>query len=142
MTSTVGVFLFNGYQELEFWYPVLRLREAGIPVTVIGVEGDGAASSLLGYPVVPNVALAKSAPGDFAALVVPGGKLGAMADAPALRHFLSEAGGKGAILAGISQGCALLPADAARTVVAPTSDDLPKFARALLAALQPQQGAE
>jgi len=24
MAKAVGVFVFNGYQELEFWYPVLR----------------------------------------------------------------------------------------------------------------------
>jgi protease I len=138
MASTVGVFVFNGYQELEFWYPVLRLREAGVPVTVIGVDGDQAAYSVLGYPVVPNVALDKSSPGEFAALVVPGGNLGVVADHPALRRFLTHAGGKGAILAGISQGCAVLPREAAKTVVAPTPDELPKFARALLAALPVQ----
>jgi hypothetical protein len=55
-----------------------------------------------------------------------------------LRRFLSDAGGKGAILAGISQGCAVLPREAAKTVVAPTPDELPKFARALLAALPAQ----
>jgi len=136
MASTVGVFVFNGYQELEFWYPVLRLREAGVPV--IGVDGDQAAYSVLGYPVVPNVALAKSSPAEFSALVMPGGKLGAVADHPALRRFLADASGKGAILAGISQGCAVLPPEAAKTVVAPSSDDLPKFARALLAALPAQ----
>jgi protease I len=135
MGKPVGVFVFDGYQELEFWYPVLRLREAGIPVTVIGVDGDQAATSLLGYPVVPNVALANSAPGDFAALVVPGGKLGRVGDDAALRRFLTDAGSKGAILAGISQGCALLPPETAATVVAPTADDLPKLSRALLAAL-------
>jgi putative intracellular protease/amidase len=117
---------------------VLRLREAGVPVSVIGVDGDQAAYSLLGYPVVPNVALDKSSPGEFAALVVPGGKLGAAADHPALRRFLADAGGKGAILAGISQGCAVLPPEAANTVVAATPDDLPKFARALLTAVQAQ----
>jgi hypothetical protein len=60
------------------------------------------------------------------------------ADHPALRRFLADAGGKGAILAGISQGCAVLPPEAANTVVAATPDDLPKFARALLTAVQAQ----
>jgi protease I len=37
MTASVGVLVYNGYHELEFWYPVLRLREAGIAVSVLGV---------------------------------------------------------------------------------------------------------
>jgi putative intracellular protease/amidase len=120
---------------------VLRLREAGLPVTVIGVENDQVAYSLLGYPVVPNVALDKTSPGDFAALVVPGGKLGAVADHPALRRFLSDARGQGVTLAGISQGGELVPADTAgsasgKAIVARTSDDLPKFSRTLLEALR------
>jgi protease I len=141
MAKAVGVFVFNGYQELEFWYPVLRLREAGLPVTVIGIESDQTTYSLLGYPVVPNVALAKASPGDFAALVLPGGKLGAVADHPPLRRFLSEAGDQSVILAGISQGGELMPADASggatgKIIVARTSDDLPKFSRTLLEALR------
>ena len=55
--SKFGVFLYKGFQEMEFWYPVLRLREIGADVVVIGVDGSEAASSMLGYPVVPNVAM-------------------------------------------------------------------------------------
>ena len=40
MAESVGVLVYGGYHELEFWYPVLRLREAEIPVSVLGVEGD------------------------------------------------------------------------------------------------------
>ena len=33
----VGVFLYDGFQEMEFWYPVLRLREIGADVVAIGL---------------------------------------------------------------------------------------------------------
>ena len=43
----IGVFIYGGFQEMEFWYPVLRLREIGADVAVIGVEGAEAATSVL-----------------------------------------------------------------------------------------------
>jgi protease I len=132
--TKVGVFLYNGYQELEFWYPVLRLREAGVEVTVIGLEGAEAASSLLGYPVVPNIALSQTTPGEYAALVLPGGRLSALSDSAPLKHFLAEAAGKGAILAAASQASSLLPDK--NGLVARTTDDVPQWTRALLSALQ------
>ena len=36
----VAILFHDGYQDLEFWYPLLRLREEGVPVTVIGVEPE------------------------------------------------------------------------------------------------------
>src|SRR5436853_5573952 len=100
MAAAVGVLVYGGYQELEFWYPVLRLREAEIPVSVLGVEGDQAAYSLLGYPVVPNAALAKVSPSDFSAIVIPGGNVDKISKNAELRSFLSEASARGAVLAG------------------------------------------
>ena len=29
------------YEDLELWYPALRLREAGATVTIVGPEGGG-----------------------------------------------------------------------------------------------------
>ena len=48
----VGVVVRDGYQELEFWYPVLRFREEGAAVTVIGADGERTYVSKLGYPVI------------------------------------------------------------------------------------------
>ena len=86
--DTVGVLVYGGYHELEFWYPVLRLREADIPVSVLGVEGDQAAYSLLGYPVVPNASLTKVSPSDFSAIVIPGGNVDNISENAALKSFL------------------------------------------------------
>jgi len=35
----VAILAENNYQELELWYPLLRLREAGATVTVVGMPG-------------------------------------------------------------------------------------------------------
>lgn len=129
----VGVFLYNGFQEMEFWYPVLRLREIGADVVAIGVDGPDAAVSVLGYPVVPNVAMANTSAADFAALIVPGGNVMTLAGNAAFAQFLRDAQRGGARLAATSQAAALVPG--AR--VAQTTDDVPRMTRALLEELSP-----
>lgn len=129
----VGVFLFTGFQEMEFWYPVLRLREIGAEVVVIGVEGKDAAASVLDYPVVPNAALTEVAPGDFAALVIPGGKVDALVANGAFRAFVRNAADHGVRLAAASQAAAIVTGLAA--LVAPTTDDVPQMMRTLVSEL-------
>jgi protease I len=124
----IGVFIYDGFQEMEFWYPVLRLREVGADVVVIGVEGSEVASSVLGYPVVPNVAMAMASPGDYAALIVPGGNVTKLASNTAFSNFLREAASKRVRIAAASQAAALAP-DA---LVARTTDDVPAWTRKLL----------
>lgn len=129
----VGVFLYDGFQEVEFWYPVLRLREANVDVVVIGVHNGEAASSLLGYPVVPNLSLSQVKPADFAALILPGGNVAGIAETTAFRSFLEEAQAKGVLLAVSSQANSLVkkPAFAAKT-----ADDVPALMRALVKELK------
>jgi len=127
----IGVFIYDGFQEMEFWYPVLRLREIGADVAVIGVDGAEAATSVLGYPVVPNVAMAQASPGEFAALMIPGGNVGKLSENAAFRAFLREAANKRVRIAAASQAAALAP-DA---LVARTTDDVPLWTRNLLTEL-------
>ena len=133
MALNVGVLVYGGYQELEFWYPLLRLREADVAVSVLGVEGDQAAYSILGYPVVPNAPLSKVSPSDFSAIVIPGGKVENIAGNAALKSFLNEASASGAVIAGISQAGALVPqGKSGKAIVAKTADELPQWTKALL----------
>ena len=127
----VGVFLYDGFQEMEFWYPVLRLREIGADVVVIGVDGAEAATSVLGYPVVPNVAMSATAAADYVALVVPGGDTGKLAGNPAFRAFLRDASERGVRVAAASQAAALAPGG----LIASTTDDVPQWTRNLLTEL-------
>lgn len=127
----VGVFLYPGFQEMEFWYPVLRLREIGADVAVIGVEGSEAAASVLGYPVVPNVALTATSPGDYAALVVPGGDVSKVAQNGFFRGFLRDAEERGVRILAVSQAAALAP----NALVARTTDDVPRSVRTLITEL-------
>jgi len=106
----------------------------------LGVEGDQAVYSLLGYPVVPNSALTKASPSDFSAIVIPGGNVRSIAQDSSLRAFLAEARGHGAVMAAISQAETLLPSadgvkSASKMIISQTSDDLPQWTRKLLAEL-------
>ena len=59
------------YEDLELWYPVLRLREEGAEVVIAGT-GAPAYKGKNGYPLTVDTAVDKVS-GDFDALVIPGG---------------------------------------------------------------------
>jgi protease I len=61
------------YQELEVWYPIYRLREAGCKVTLVGPEAGQNYPSKLGYPVKSEQAARDVSADDFDLLVIPGG---------------------------------------------------------------------
>lgn len=61
------------YQEMEVWYPVYRLREAGCKVTLVGTEAGQTYKSKLGYPAKSDKASRDVSADDFDLLVIPGG---------------------------------------------------------------------
>lgn len=61
------------YEDLELWYPKLRLEEAGAEVVVAGPLADTHYSGKHGYPCVSDTAIDQMHADDFDALVVPGG---------------------------------------------------------------------
>src|SRR5215813_2778003 len=61
------------YQEMEVWYPVYRLREAGCKVTLVGTEAGATYASKLGYPVKSEKSARDVSANDFDLLVIPGG---------------------------------------------------------------------
>ena len=68
----VAILAEDLYQDLELWYPALRLREAGAEVTIVGT-GKGVYASKHGYPVKADKSADKVAAGDFDAVIIPGG---------------------------------------------------------------------
>ncbi|MFQ5811657.1 MAG: type 1 glutamine amidotransferase domain-containing protein [Anaerolineae bacterium] len=69
----VAILAENNYQELELWYPLLRLREAGAEVKVIGTGSAETYTSKYGYPVTVDAAADEVEAADFDAVIVPGG---------------------------------------------------------------------
>ena len=61
------------YEDLELWYPKLRLLEAGADVVVAGPEANVTYAGKHSYPCVSDAALADMKAADFDGLVVPGG---------------------------------------------------------------------
>ena len=61
------------YEDLELWYPKLRLIEAGAKVVVAGPEADVCYAGKNGYPCVSDAALHDMKAEDFDGLIVPGG---------------------------------------------------------------------
>src|ERR1700731_3957862 len=102
----VGVVVRDGYQELEFWYPVLRFREEGATVTVIGADGERTYVSKLGYPVIPDAPLSALSPKNFDLIVVPSGSAGT----GELPRFLEDAAATGCILGTIGEASQVLGA--------------------------------
>jgi protease I len=69
----VVVLVEQQYQEMEVWYPVYRLREAGCRVTLVGPEAGHTYPSKLGYPAKSDKAAGDVSANDFDAIVIPGG---------------------------------------------------------------------
>lgn len=69
----VGVLAEDHYEDLELWYPVLRLREAGAKVSIVGMPGNEVYHSKHDYPVEVEVTAGAVSSQDFDALIVPGG---------------------------------------------------------------------
>jgi protease I len=70
--AQIAVLAENMYQELELWYPLLRMREEGANVVVVG-PADQVYASKLGYPVKPDLTVAQVNAADLDAVIIPGG---------------------------------------------------------------------
>jgi protease I len=60
------------YEDMELWYPKIRLTEAGAKVVVAGVKKT-TYKGKHGYPVDADGAISNYKPKDFDCVVVPGG---------------------------------------------------------------------
>jgi protease I len=60
------------YEDLELWYPKIRLEEEGAATTVAGL-GEQTYLGKHGYPVTVDTSVDHLAASDFDGLVIPGG---------------------------------------------------------------------
>jgi protease I len=72
-TKSVAVLIEQQYQEMEVWYPVYRLKDAGFNVVLVGPEAGKTYPSKLGYPAKSDAAAKDVTASQFAAVVIPGG---------------------------------------------------------------------
>src|SRR3954463_16352811 len=67
------MFVGDDYEDLELWYPKLRLAEAGAHVTVAGPKAETIYRGKHGYPCRSDAAIADMECDDFHGIVIPGG---------------------------------------------------------------------
>lgn len=67
------IFVGDIYEDLELWYPKLRLIEAGAEVVVAGEKAGVTYAGKHSYPCVADAAIAEMQSDKFDGLVVPGG---------------------------------------------------------------------
>lgn len=67
------IFVGEVYEDLELWYPKLRLIEAGAEVVLAGPEAEQEYAGKNGYPCTSDVAIAQVDADNFDGLVIPGG---------------------------------------------------------------------
>jgi protease I len=60
------------YEDLELWYPKIRLEEEGARTVVAGL-GERTYQGKRGYPITVDASVEQVSAGDFDGLVIPGG---------------------------------------------------------------------
>ncbi len=70
---TVVVLLGEGFEDLEFWVPVMRLREEGAEVAVAGLQPTTPVTGKNGLVTQADVAIDDVDPETLDAVLVPGG---------------------------------------------------------------------
>ena len=72
MAGTILILVGPEYEDLEIWYPKLRLEEAGYAVKLAGL-GEPSYSGKHGYPCPVDGRVADFAASSLAGIVAPGG---------------------------------------------------------------------
>lgn len=104
-----AVLIEQQYQEMEVWYPIYRLREAGCKVTLVGPEAGQSYASKLGYPAKTDKAAKDVSADDFDILVIPGGFApDFLRRHEAIIKLTSQMAEQGKVVAAICHGPALL----------------------------------
>lgn len=65
--------IHDGFEDLELWYPVLRLREEGYKVYITGEKANIKYTGKYGVPAVSDLAFSDIDCDEYDGLLVPGG---------------------------------------------------------------------
>jgi protease I len=73
MGKRIAILAESDYEDLELWYPLLRLREAGHEPTVVGTGSNEIYYSKHGYEVKVDIPISDARPENFDGVIIPGG---------------------------------------------------------------------
>src|SRR5512147_504270 len=112
----VAVLVDNIYQDMEVWYPLYRLREAGAEVVSIGLKAGETYHGKYGYPIVCEKSYDETRASDFDGVVVPGGYApDIIRRHPKALQFVKDVNAQGKLVAAICHaGWVLCSADILR----------------------------
>ena len=71
--KSILMFVDDVCEDLELWYPKLRLVEAGAKVTVAAPQAGKSYRGKHGYPCISDAAICDIRADDFHGMVIPGG---------------------------------------------------------------------
>jgi protease I len=71
--SRIAMLVDQQYQEMEIWYPLYRLREAGAQVVTVGATAGAVYPSKVGYPCKADVSWDDVHASEFDGVIAPGG---------------------------------------------------------------------
>lgn len=70
--KTVGVFVAEGFEDLEFWVPLMRVREEGARALVIGLTRETVTAKHC-LTAAPDTVASEVQASELDALIIPGG---------------------------------------------------------------------
>jgi protease I len=98
----VAILAENQYEDQELWYPLLRLREAGADVFVVGTGTADTYLSKHGYPIKVDAEADTVDANQFDLIVIPGGYApDLMRRSAAMVNLVREANDQGKLIAAI-----------------------------------------
>jgi protease I len=105
----VAVLAENMYEDLELWYPLIRLREAGAEVSVVAPTAGATYKSKHGLEVKADLSAEAAEAKKFDAVVIPGGFApDYMRRSEAMVRFVKDASDEGKVVAAICHAGSML----------------------------------
>jgi deglycase len=99
---SIAILAEDFYEDLELWYPLMRMQEAGAEVSVIGPTGNATYKSKHGYEVKSDLSPDEAISKAFDAVIIPGGYApDRMRRNPAMVRLVKEAYDGGRVVAAI-----------------------------------------
>jgi protease I len=101
----IAILVDTLYQEMEVWYPLYRLQEAGADVVLVGAEAGKVYTSKLGYPAKSDRCYDTLSAKDFDGVVIPGGYApDHIRRYPKANQFVHDMDAQGKLVASICHG--------------------------------------
>jgi protease I len=99
----IAILIADRYEDVEFWYPYYRMKEAGASVATLGPSfGPEEVHGKYGHPAKMEKRTRDARPGDFDAVIIPGGYApDLLRRCKSTLRFVAEIAGAGKVTAAI-----------------------------------------